>query len=430
MANKQKITRYKPFENHEDEAYHSPSLPLPNVVRIEVLSPAAKARYLGKFHSMMEGFRQKLTEQMMYGDATKPFYAFFDPKQNGGIGLDLTANWQRSQSTGVNALVNTMKSIPKIGSSKAMTSVTEMISGAANAGNKITNWMGMDNNSTGSCTMKEFSGAEFKFNKNITCSWYMPEQEDMARLSIARLIKMAYVRNFSMNNRGDYGKKISEAFKTMQEQLTAAGRTDTMVGEVVTSGGQMAMQAAGNVVKSVGNVISNGMDFASEFTGYDLSLDGLINGAISLNEFFGGSLTMNPMPVRLTMGHILDIEPLVITNVAIKGSKEQFMTTDGSNIPLFITADITFDMWMNPDPNKGYIRWLGDDIFNGGYNSALSEKGSYEKLNKKSSDEPVASNNSIDLTPAPDIRPNPNEPRQALPPGRKKLPEPGQVRSA
>lgn len=416
MAEKQKVIRYKPFENHEDRAYHSPSLPLPNVVRIEVLSPAAKARYLGKFHSMMEGFRQKLTEQMMYGDATKPFYAFFDPKQNGDISLDLTANWQKSQSTGVNALVNAMKSIPKI-------------AGAANAGNKLTKWMGMDNNSTGSCTMKEFGGAEFKFNKNITCSWYMPEQEDMARLSIARLIKMAYVRNFSMNNRGDYGKKISEAFKTMQEQLTAAGRTDTMVGEVVTSGGQMAMQTAGNIVKSVGNVISNGMDFASEFTGYDLSLDGLINGAISLNEFFGGSLTMNPMPVRLTMGHILDIEPLVITNVSIRGSKEQFMTTDGSNIPLFITANITFDMWMNPDPNKGYIRWLGDDIFNGGYNSALSEKGSYEK-NTTASNDQVAANTSIDLTPAPDIRPNPNEPRQALPPGRKKLPEPGQVRSA
>jgi hypothetical protein len=68
--------------------------------------------------------------------------------------------------------------------------------------------------------------------------------------------------------------------------------------------------------------------------------------------------------------------------VHITGSKEQFMTTDGSNIPLFINAEIQFEMWMNPDPNKGYIRWLGDDIFNGGYNSALSEKGSYEKLSK------------------------------------------------
>ena len=424
MADKQKVTRYKPFENHEDEAYHSQHLPLPNVVRIEVLSPAAKARYLGKFHSMMEGFRQKLTEQMMYGDATKPFYAFFDPKQNGDIGLDLTANWQKSQSTGINALVNTMKSAPLVGSSPMMDKVTKGISGAANIGNKVTKWMGMDNNSTGACTMKEFSGAEFAFNKNVRCSWYMPEQENMARLSIARLLKMAYVRNFSMNNRGEYGKKISEAFKTMQNQLTAAGKSDTKVGEAVTSGGQGAMRALGKVVGAVGDVAGGVTGMIGEATGLDLSLDGLINGAISLNEFFGGSLTMNPMPVRLTLGHILDIEPLVITGVHISGSKEQFMTDDGSNIPLFVNADIQFSMWMNPDPNKGYLRWLGDDIFNGGYFSVESEKGT-------NNDTAVATSNvnSLELTPAPAIRPNPNEPREALPPGRKKLSEPGQRRA-
>ena len=411
MADKQKVTRYKPFENHEDEAYHSQHLPLPNVVRIEVLSPAAKARYLGKFHSMMEGFRQKLTEQMMYGDATKPFYAFFDPKQNGDIGLDLSANWQRSQSTGVNALVNTMKGVPLVGKSGPMSKITGVISGVADAGNKLTKWMGMDNSSTGSCTMKEFGGAEFKFNKSITCSWYMPEQENMARLSIARLIKMAYVRNFSLSERNSYGQKLSQALKTVSTQIKDAGVSDTATGSQVTEILSFAAEGAGNLMN---NFIGS-------------SLDSLINGAISLNEFFGGSLTMNPMPVRLTMGHILDIEPLVITNVSIKGSKEQFMTDDGSNIPLFLTASISFDMWMNPDPNKGYLRWLGDDIFNGGYFSVVSDKGS-DTLQKNGNT--VASNVSApELTPAPASRPNPNEPRESLPPGRKKLSEPGQRRA-
>jgi hypothetical protein len=354
MADKQKVTRYKPFENHEDEAYHSPHLPLPNVVRIEVLSPAAKARYLGKFHSMMEGFRQKLTEQMMYGDATKPFYAFFDPKQNGDIGLDLTANWQKSQSTGINSLTNMVKDVP------GLKTAAGVASKFAEIGNKLTKWMGMDNNSTGSCTMKEFSGAEFKFNKNVTCSWYMPEQENMARLSIARLIKMAYVRNFSLSERNSYGEKLSNAFKTLKDQVMQAGVSDTGVGETVTG--------------LIGTAADSFSSVSSFLSGVDM--DKLINGSISLNEFFGGSLTMNPMPVRLTMGHILDIEPLVITNVSIKGSKEQFMTDDGSNIPLFLTANISFDMWMNPDPNKGYLRWLGDDIFNGGYFSVVSDKGS------------------------------------------------------
>jgi hypothetical protein len=208
--------------------------------------------------------------------------------------------------------------------------------------------------------MKEFSGAEFKFNKNVTCSWYMPEQENMARLSIARLIKMAYVRNFSLSERNSYGEKLSNAFKTLKDQVMQAGVSDTGVGETVTG--------------LIGTAADSFSSVSSFLSGVDM--DKLINGSISLNEFFGGSLTMNPMPVRLTMGHILDIEPLVITNVSIKGSKEQFMTDDGSNIPLFLTANISFDMWMNPDPNKGYLRWLGDDIFNGGYFSVVSDKGS------------------------------------------------------
>jgi hypothetical protein len=148
--------------------------------------------------------------------------------------------------------------------------------------------------------------------------------------------------------------------KAVSTQIKDAGVSDTTTGSQITEILSFAAEGAGNLMN---NFIGS-------------SLDSLINGAISLNEFFGGSLTMNPMPVRLTMGHILDIEPLVITNVSIKGSKEQFMTDDGSNIPLFLTANISFDMWMNPDPNKGYLRWLGDDIFNGGYFSVVSDKGS------------------------------------------------------
>jgi hypothetical protein len=103
------------------------------------------------------------------------------------------------------------------------------------------------------------------------------------------------------------------------------------------------------------------------------SIDTLVSGTIGINEFFGGSLTIAPMPLRLTLGHILDIEPVVITGIKVSGSKEQFMTTDGTNIPLFVNADIAFDMWMIPDPNKGFVRWLGDDVFNIGYTNAVSD---------------------------------------------------------
>ena len=100
-------------------------------------------------------------------------------------------------------------------------------------------------------------------------------------------------------------------------------------------------------------------------------LKGIANGGIDvwvrLNSFFGGNITVMPFPVRLTMGHILDIEPLVIESVEFHASKEQFISEDGTHIPLFITAKIKFGMWMIPDPSKGFIRWMGDDVFNSGH---------------------------------------------------------------
>lgn len=359
MAEKAKIVRYKPFPKHENTPgvngqggrhYHSASLPLPNVVRIEILSPLAKARYLGQFHSMMEGFRQQLANSIMTPDATLPFYGFFDPDENGDIGFDLNANWEQDSSNMLNTIAQKTQGMPGIGW------VADKISKASNMANTLVQKMGLDNSSTGSCTMKTFSKASFAFNKTIKCSWYMPEQEAQARVSITRLMKMAYVRNFDLNARTDYSKKIAEAFRAMTQQIESfATPDDTMGGAVAGTFSDLAHGAAG-LADALGG-----------------SIDKVVSGAIGLNEFFGGSLTVAPMPVRLTMGHILDIEPLVITGLKISGSKEQFMTTDGTNIPLFVNAEISFDMWMLPDPNKGFVRWLGDDVFNIGYTNAVSQ---------------------------------------------------------
>lgn len=362
MANQKTVSRYKQFPLHTDRKYHSASLPLPNVVRIEVLAPEAKARYLGKFHSMMDGFRQKLTESLMPPDANEPFYAFFDPVENGDIGFDVNANWETTQNGGLNAAVNVMKALPVIGNT-----VGGKAEKAASLFNRGAQFMGFNNDSTGSCTMKEFSKADFQFNKTVKCSWYMPEQEDMARVSLSRLIRMAYVRNFDMDRRNNFGNKLAEALRMIPKQMASVNQmnegTSSTVGDTV--GGLVDTIVDGGANMAAGIADSS---IVNKF------ITGAVNTGISLNEFFGGSLTVNPLPVRLTMGHQLDIEPLVITNIKVSGSKEQFMTTDGSNIPLFISVDISFSMWMIPDPNKGFVQYLGDDLFNFGYSAGKSIK--------------------------------------------------------
>lgn len=398
MANQKTVSRYKQFPLHTDKKYHSASLPLPNVVRIEVMSPAAKARYLGKFHSMMDGFRQKLTESLMPPDANKPFYAFFDPVANGDIGFDVISNWETTQGT-INAAMNMIKSLPVIGKSGAASMVgnalTGVAEGATNLMNVGTRMMGMNNDSTGACTMKEFRSSTFKFNKTIKCSWYMPEQEDMARVSLSRLIRMAYVRNFDMDSRNNFGNKLADALRMIPQQLAAAnqaGGTDSMLGN-----------AAGGIFDTVAGGASNLMAGIADTGLVNKVLTGAVRTGISLNEFFGGSLTVNPLPVRLTLGHQLDIEPLVINNVHVTGSQEQFMTTDGSNIPLFVNVEIGFDMWMIPDPNKGFVQYLGDDLFNFGYSAGKSIKQQRDEDTARGLPTPS-------LSPPPEAKPN-NEPR-------------------
>lgn len=379
MADKTKITRYKPFPKHdnkglpENRQYHSSALPDPNIVRIEVLSPHVKARYLGKFHSMMDGFRQELANSIMTPDANRPFLGFFDPAANGDIGFDLQANWVESKDATFEGMAQKFNKFPGIGK------LASWGAGAAKVGTALTREMGLDNISTGSCTMKTFSKASFAFNKTVKCSWYMPEMEAQARVGITRLLKMCYVRNLDPNMRTNYARKVANALSAVTNQLNSFNEPGEEGGVVNT------------VVGGAMNLMSEGLEAVDSV----VSIDKLVNTAIDINEFFGGSLTVAPMPVRLTMGHILDIEPLVITNVKVSGSKEQFMTTDGTNIPLFVTADIQFAMWMLPDPNKGFVRWLGDDVFNIGYTNAQSTSapatGNARPAGKSTDSKPVAS---------------------------------------
>ena len=159
--------------------------------------------------------------------------------------------------------------------------------------------------------------------------------------------------------------------------------TDVLGGGIV-NGATDLMNGAGEMIGDISNAVSGtwGLNEKAEAAKNALapsedtkSLAGdvmkqIVNGGtdilMKVNSFFGGNITVNPFPVRVTIGHILDIEPVVIEKVTFHASKEQFISEDGTHIPLYITADIQFGMWMTPDPKKGFIRWMGDDVFNSG----------------------------------------------------------------
>lgn len=411
--------KYLPFPGHNDKVsklYHSEKLPNPNVIRIEVLSPSAKAAYLnGGLYAMTNRFQQALMESMLYDDATKPFYGFFDPEETAGISFGVTASWEKGKH-GFGELAKVLKGvagdvsrIPVVG---RVGKVAGGVIGAAQKigdySKKMANAAGLNNDSTGACTMRDFTRATFDFNKTVKCKWYMPEQEYMARLSISRLLTLTFLRSANMDDKDVLGKltsAISELTSSQEWENTMSsissigsgivgmGKSIAKLGKSYATdvfGGGIVNRAA-DAAESIGDFIG---DFSNAFSSTwglnekaeaaknalapsedTKSLAGdvmkqIVNGGtdilMKVNSFFGGNITVNPFPVRVTIGHILDIEPVVIENVTFHASKEQFISEDGTHIPLYITADIKFGMWMTPDPKKGFIRWMGDDVFNSG----------------------------------------------------------------
>lgn len=396
--------KYLPFPGHTDKVsakYHSPNLPNPNVIRIEVLSPSARAQYLNSgIYAMANRFQQALKESFI--DGIQPFYGFFDPEKTQGVEFAVHAKWDANSNHGFGEVAGIMKKVtgafskvPVVGSvGKLGTGVIQGAEVIDAVAKDMANIAGIDTNSTGACTMKDFGGSDFRFNKKVVCSWYLPEQENMARLSISRLIKLAYVRHMNMDNKDVVGaltkaasemmagpewQSMTSTISQMGSEIMSAPVVDRVVGDLGHLANGLRMSAEEGNLGDLGH-LANGLRMTAEETDFLPNADttkvivdvakqianGGIDAMIKLNSFFGGNLTMNPFPVRLTMGHILDIEPVVITDVQFSSSKEQFITEDGTHVPLWITATIGFDMWMIPDPKKGFIRWMGDDVFNGG----------------------------------------------------------------
>ena len=411
--------KYLPFPGHNDNVsklYHSEKLPNPNVIRIEVLSPSAKAAYLnGGLYAMTNRFQQALMESMLYDDATKPFYGFFDPEETAGVTFGVTASWEKGKH-GFGELAKVLKGvagdvsrIPVVG---RVGKVAGGFIGAAGKIGKYSNDMvnaaGLNNDSTGACTMKDFKSATFDFNKTVKCKWYMPEQEYMARLSISRLLTLTFLRSANMDDKDVLGKLTSaiSELTSSQEWENTFSSIDSIGNEIAGIGKSIVKLGksyatdvfGGGIVNRATGLMNDASEWVSDFTNAVSNTWGLnekaetaknalapsddtkslagdvmkqiVNGGtdilMKVNSFFGGNLTVNPFPVRVTIGHILDIEPVVIENVTFHASKEQFISEDGTHIPLYITADIKFGMWMTPDPKKGFIRWMGDDVFNSG----------------------------------------------------------------
>jgi hypothetical protein len=101
-------------------------------------------------------------------------------------------------------------------------------------------------------------------------------------------------------------------------------------------------------------------------------MSGLLNGSFNVAaNFFGVDVTINPLPVRLKVGDMYHLEPLVIKEYTIKMSQELYYTDvsySGSPqvaaLPMHVTVDIKFDWWMLPSPMRNVNKVFGMPLYN------------------------------------------------------------------
>lgn len=362
----------------------SKTLPKPNVCRIEVLDGAARREYMGGFHQALDLFREQMidaiAEDSKY-DIYEPFYGILNAENGNGPSFSVQATWQQPSGTksgfarmntiltgggGNGGLLGITANLPFIGNkmgklNTGVSNVLNTVEAVAQTGMELS---GVNNSCTGSMTIKKFGGATINASLPLKFRWYLPEQEDMCRQSLKRLVMMTYVRPMNMEG----SKIVNEMINGL---LNAGGKmlddAKSALSSVVTpTGAQQANTPAdAQTYKDGSSTASNSGDTGKSWlrtTGESL-LGAGVDAYNSINSYFGGEITANPLPVRVSIGHYLDLEPMVIESVKFMASNEQFISKDGTHLPIFITAEVQVSYWMQPGPTKDFISILGNEVF-------------------------------------------------------------------
>lgn len=352
----------KPVTTEPDRL--SSLLPRPNIVRIEVLDGNSRDRYLKSqtstgtgtnIYTLTNELRKTTINSIYTGDRAneKVFYGFLDPKTDSTF--NLSSEWSDSSMGGDigGAIKKVISNAPGIGDA------LNTAIGIGSSFNDIANrTLGLNTTATGAATMQEFKGvktSEFK----VSCVWYLPEQEKLANFSLKVLYRMLYPTQIAQDK---VGKLVGAAVSNVVDNAVKVGRTALAEG-IKTSGGSDGFAAIiGGDTQPANANDNNPPSKVAEITGTAASA---VSGmATAVNNFFGQNTTINPLPVRVCIGHHIDLEPLVIKGIDTKFSKETFISeVNGRHLPLFAYTTINFGFWLTPTPNMEFVSLLGTEIF-------------------------------------------------------------------
>lgn len=437
----------------------------PNVVRIEPLGPSARQAFLGPVHSTADALKLRMA-YAMNPDSFKPFYGILTPSDLRELSIRFNSVWTEETGkssferamqilkspavamplgagvgetvgqaagygttgfgvgTAAGALMSFLRNGKSDDAGQSDSLVGKLSSFVKNVSGRLGSSMelyGIDSSSTGAATMKTFSNSSMDVPSSLNFTWYMPEQEDLFRLSIHRLLQLAYVRS-AYTDKNDFFERLKDATnsgmqqsfvnaKTLKDSLSGVGTAWKSAGDSVVSTGEVIAaqtpvakkvvegdngRASDAVVNAVGSGVSVGNGIGAAITKMTDAVGGTIdenaremgengrfsnvdkqnvvdgmNGVVAKvleaymlgSTFLGANFVLVPNPVRVTVGNILDIEPMVITSVDITPSKELFVNSIGANIPVTMGVKVGLTQWMTPGPNHDFVHLIGDNLF-------------------------------------------------------------------
>lgn len=311
----------------------STNLPKPNILRIEVLDGNARKRYLAAVQRAGDNIRASVYQQTTQ-PGERVFYGFLVAGSE--TGFNMSSNW--NAETGSGAVLDTIKGLAGAvpGVNTAVGGIAKALEGIGDIGGSL---LGINKSTTGSGTVKEFAGVGLS-DFHVKCGWYIPEQYQLCIKSLKTVYRMAYPKQTDLSVVDSLINKTTTYIKAKATTKLVQSNTDEPDGVL-----SQAVDAAGNLIK------------------------GAAKGVMQLQEDFGSNYTFNPLPVRVSVGQYMDIEPLVITAVNTSFSKETFINYSGTkdkrgrHLPIMVTTDITFQYWLNPAPDLQFASILGQELF-------------------------------------------------------------------
>jgi len=341
------------------------SLPKSNIVRIEVLDGYNRQRYLSSVQREGDELRSSIYQNITQTES-RVFYGFIDTQKDTPT-FNMNTEWATPKES--DTLLGGVKGLVKGASNFAASSNIPLISGAGkilggtlqaveSIGNIAGRLTGINGSVTGGGTMKAFRGVKLE-SFSVKCGWYLPEQYYLCIKSLKILYRMAYPRQIE-----DGDIKPEEFAKAVNNMVDAGSDaifnndTDKKVATAAISSEDADEEQDAETVQKQSNEPS-GLLIDTIKAGVQATMPTFF----SVSKAFGKNFTFNPLPVRVSYGQSMDIEPLVIQKVDTTFSKETFITADGKHRPIFVETTIAFNFWLTPAPNLEFASLFGEELF-------------------------------------------------------------------